>query len=228
MGQCEIRRAFAGAPHLPALARPRLWPFMRRNKWICVLARYHWVPILVLPPGAGFIEGSPRSSGRLCGPVCCSLRQVSWGTHGCWRGLKKRSRDRLCAERNSYQQFRTKGRTHGLARGIFNRLHADGRLTDRAILNETQFRLDTRWSLGQIRSQDHGDELGFGQDTFVLSQFAQQRKLKVMKQEATLKEAADSRLRRLVAPNQAFRGLEIEVGGSGISYKQIGWKSAHK
>ena len=58
-----------------------------------------------------------------------------------------------------------------------------------------------------------GDEdMLFAQDTSLAGQFVNQRKLRMRAQEATLKEIANSKLRRLLARNQTFNCAEIDVG----------------
>ena len=56
----------------------------------------------------------------------------------------------------------------------------------------------------------------FAQDTSVAGQFAQQWKLRLRAQEATLKEIANSKLRRLLARNKSSNCADIAVRDSGL------------
>ena len=60
--------------------------------------------------------------------------------------------------------------------------------------------------------EDGGGGLLFAQDTSLAGQFVQQWKLRMRAQEATLKEVANSNLRRLLARNKTFNCAEIDVG----------------
>ena len=105
-------------------------------------------------------------------------------------------------------------RRNGLARGIYNRIMADGRYSGKQVLAEVQWCLDSMVSSSGYsafqsvfvanptdlyRWGDNGGDLLRAQDTSVSGQFAQQWKLRMMAQEAALKEVANSKLRRLLA-----------------------------
>ena len=105
------------------------------------------------------------------------------------------------------------GRRNVWARGICGRLYVDGRSADRTILGGVQFRLNAMlshdWFLAHqvvhgLPRQDTADELDFALDAQASSRFAHQWKPRVMAQGATLKEMANSRLRRLLSHNQTF------------------------
>ena len=66
---------------------------------------------------------------------------------------------------------------------------------------------------------DSEDDLLFAQDTSVSGQFVQQWKLRMMAQEAALKEIANSKLRRLLAFNKTFNCTDVKVGDSVLFYK---------
>ena len=57
------------------------------------------------------------------------------------------------------------------------------------------------------------------QDTSIAGQFAQQYKLRMRAQEASLKDIANSRLRRLLARNKFFNCRVFDVGDSVPFYK---------
>ena len=59
----------------------------------------------------------------------------------------------------------------------------------------------------------------FAQDTSLAGQFVQQGKLRMRAQEATLKEAPNSKLRRLPARNKTFNCAEIGMGDMVLFYK---------
>ena len=56
----------------------------------------------------------------------------------------------------------------------------------------------------------------FAQDTSVSGQFPQRRKLRMMAQDAALKECASSRLRRLLAYNKSSNCSDVKIGNAGI------------
>ena len=59
---------------------------------------------------------------------------------------------------------------------------------------------------------DSEDDLLFAQDTSLAGQFVNQWKLRMRAQEATLREVANSKLRRILARNQTFNCSGLEVG----------------
>ncbi len=59
--------------------------------------------------------------------------------------------------------------------------------------------------------EDGDGDLLFAQDTSLAGQFVQQWRLQMRAQEATLKEVAKSKLRRLLARNKTFNCAEIDV-----------------
>ena len=67
--------------------------------------------------------------------------------------------------------------------------------------------------------EDNDDDLLFAQDTSASGQFVQQWKLRMMAQEAALKEVANSKLRRLLAHNKTFNCADIKVGDTALFYK---------
>ena len=66
---------------------------------------------------------------------------------------------------------------------------------------------------------DSEEDLLFAQDTSSKGQFANQWKLRMRAQEATLKEVANSKLRRILAHNQTFNCTEVAVGDTVLLYK---------
>ena len=60
--------------------------------------------------------------------------------------------------------------------------------------------------------EDGDEDLLFAQDSSLAGQFVQQWKLRTRAQEATLKEVANSKLRRLLARNKTSNCAEIDVG----------------
>ena len=66
---------------------------------------------------------------------------------------------------------------------------------------------------------DGDEDLLFAQDTSLAGQFVQPWKLRTRAQEATLKEAADGKIRRLLARNETFNCAEIDVGDIVLFYK---------
>ena len=59
---------------------------------------------------------------------------------------------------------------------------------------------------------DSEEDLLFAQDTPLAGQFVNQWKLRMRAQEATLREVANSKLRRILAHNQTFNCAELAVG----------------
>ena len=111
---------------------------------------------------------------------------------------------------------------------------ADDRFSGRQVLTEAQWCLNTMISASGysavqlvfgsnpadlVRWGDHGDDLLCAPDSAVSGQFAQRWKLRMMAQEAALKEVAKSKLRRLLAYNKTFNCADIKVGDSVLFYK---------
>ena len=68
-------------------------------------------------------------------------------------------------------------------------------------------------------------DMMFAQDTSLASQFVNQWALRAKAQEATLKEIANSMLRRLLARNQTFNCAVIDVGDMVLFFKARNRKS---
>ena len=132
-------------------------------------------------------------------------------------------------------------RRNGLARGIYNRLIVDDRFSSDTILSEVQWCLNTMLSSSVFSSyqmvfgsnpidlygwEDSEEDLLFAQDTSVAGQFVNQWKLRMRAQEATLKEVANSKLRRILAHNQTFNSSDVKVGDMVIFYKAQNRKSS--
>ena len=66
---------------------------------------------------------------------------------------------------------------------------------------------------------DSEEDLFFAQDTSLAGQFVNQWKLRMRAQEATLREVANSKLRRISAHNQTFNCAEAAVGDMVLFYK---------
>ena len=64
-------------------------------------------------------------------------------------------------------------------------------------------------------------DLMFAQETFISGQFDLNWKLRVMAQEAALKEMARSKLRRQLAHDRSFNRADAEVGDSVLLYKAV-------
>ena len=71
-----------------------------------------------------------------------------------------------------------------------------------------------------------GEDLMFAQDTSLAGQFVQQWKLRMKAARATLKEIANSELRRLLARTKTFSCAEIDVGDMALFYKARSRKSS--
>ena len=124
-------------------------------------------------------------------------------------------------------------RRNGLARGIYNRLIEDDRFSNKTIPSEVQWRLNTMLSASGFSAYQMvfgwgggGEDLLSAQDTSLSRQFAQQWKLRMRAQEATLREVANSKLRRLLAHNQTFSCAEIDVGDMVLFFKAQSRKSS--
>ena len=117
---------------------------------------------------------------------------------------------------------------------------ADGRFSGRQVLTEVQWCLNTLISASGYSAfrlvfgsnpvdlygwGDSEDDLLFAQDTSASGQFVQQWKLRMMAQEAALKEVANSKLRRLLAQTKTLNYTEIKVGDSVLFYKASHQKS---
>ena len=140
----------------------------------------------------------------------------------------------LCAERRIKVQFRGVGahpwlleRRNGPARGIYNRLVEDDRFSKKMILLEAQWCLNTMLSACRFSAhqmvlgsnpvdlcgwEDKDEDLMFAQDTSLAGRLVQQWELRMRAQEATLKEIARSKLRRLLAYSKSFNCADIADG----------------
>ena len=111
---------------------------------------------------------------------------------------------------------------------------ADGRFSGRQVLTEVQWCLNTLISASGYSAfqlafgsypadrygwEDNDDDLLLSQDTSASGQFAQQWKLRMMAQEAALKEVANSKLRRQMAHNKTFNCTDIKVGDTVLFYE---------
>ena len=125
-------------------------------------------------------------------------------------------------------------RRNGLARGIFNRLIEDDRFPSGQILGEVQRCLNSMLASSGFSAYqmvfgsnpadlfgwgDSDEDLLFAQGTSLAGQFANQWKLRVRAQEATLREVANGKLRRILARNQTFNCAEVAVGDMVLFYK---------
>ena len=75
---------------------------------------------------------------------------------------------------------------------------------------------------------DQDENLLFEQDSSVSGQFAQQWKLRMMAEEAALKEAANSKLKRHLAYNKTFNCADAENGDAILFNKAPNWKCRPK
>ena len=147
----------------------------------------------------------------------------------------------LCAERRIKVQFRGVGahpwlleRRNGPARGIYNRLVEDDRFSKKMILLEAQWCLNTMLSACRFSAhqmvlgsnpadlcgwEDKDEDLMFAQDTSLAGRLVQQWELRMRAQEATLKEIARSKLRRLLAYSKSFNCADIAGGDDVPFYK---------
>ena len=73
--------------------------------------------------------------------------------------------------------------------------------------------------------EEEDEDLTFAQDISLSGQFAQ-LKLRMMAQEAALKEAASGRLRRMLALNKSFTCTYAKIGAAGLVFKAQSKKSA--
>ena len=63
---------------------------------------------------------------------------------------------------------------------------------------------------------DRNEDLLFAQDAWTSGQFVQQWKLRMMALEATLKEVANGKWRRLLARNKSFICTNVKISDSAI------------
>ena len=66
---------------------------------------------------------------------------------------------------------------------------------------------------------DEDEDLLFAQDTSLSGQFVANWKLRMLAQEAALKEIANSKLRRILAFNNSFESVDVKVGDEVLFYK---------
>ena len=99
------------------------------------------------------------------------------------------------------------GRCNGLARGIYNRLKTDA-----------HYGLSAYWMIfGSSAADNFGwryedEELLFYQETSLSGQLVTQWKLRMLAQEAALREIANGKLRRILAFNNSFDCVDVRVG----------------
>ena len=128
-----------------------------------------------------------------------------------------------------------------LARGIYNRMQADGQYAGRQLISEAQFRLNATQSANGFSAYqmvfrsipadnfgwgDEDADLLFERDTSLSGQFVARRKLRMMAREAALKEIANSKLRRILAFNDSFKSAGVRLGGEVLFYRAPSRKSA--
>ena len=70
------------------------------------------------------------------------------------------------------------------------------------------------WSkpVGVHKWEEKDEAVTLADDTSLSGQFAQHWKLRIMAQEAALKEIADGRLRRALAFNESFSRADVKIG----------------
>ena len=132
-------------------------------------------------------------------------------------------------------------RRNGLARGIYNRMHADGRFAGRQLIPEVHFCLNTVLSTNGFSAyqlvfgSNPGDNFGWGaedgdfffaQNTSPPGQFVAQWELRMVAQEAALRTLANSMLRRIRAFNNSFDGAGGRVGDEVFIYEAPPQRSA--
>ena len=113
-------------------------------------------------------------------------------------------------------------------------MKADGRYAGRQLISEIQFCLSSMLTSNGFSAYqmvfgsntadnfgqgDEDEDLLFGQDTSLSGQFVAQWKLRMLAQEAALKEIANSKLRRILAPNNSFDSVDVAVGDEVLCYK---------
>ena len=111
--------------------------------------------------------------------------------------------------------------------GIYDRMHADGRYAGRQLTSEVQFCLKTMLSTNRFSAYQllfgnnpadnfgwggEDEDLLFAQDASLCGHFVAQWDLRLMAQEAALKKIANSKLRRILAPNNSFGSADVRVG----------------
>ena len=74
--------------------------------------------------------------------------------------------------------------------------------------------------------EDGDGDMAFAQDASLAGQFVQQWKLRMRAREASFKENANSKLRRLLAHNETCNCAEIDVGDMAFCYKAQNWMSS--
>ena len=131
-------------------------------------------------------------------------------------------------------------RRNGLVRGIFYRLIAHDRFSDKQIPSGVQWRVNALIPAGgnsenqMVFGSNPADLFGwdtreedlfFAQETSLAGRFVQRRNLRVMARKAALKEEANSKLRRLPAYNKSFSRMGIAIGDVAILLG--GWPQEH-
>ena len=111
---------------------------------------------------------------------------------------------------------------------------SDGRFSGRQLIAEIQFCLNTMVSTSGFSAYqlvfgsnpadnfgwgDDDEDLLFAQDTSLSGQFVANWKLRMIAQEAALKQIANSKLRRILAFNNSFESADVKVGGEVLFYK---------
>ena len=83
----------------------------------------------------------------------------------------------------------------------------------------------TRWLLLYVW-EDEDQDLAFAQDASLSAQFVQQWRLRMMAQEAALKEIANSGQRQLLAFNKSFTCTDVQSGDTLLFFKAWGKRKA--
>ena len=132
-------------------------------------------------------------------------------------------------------------RRAGRVRGIYKRMHFDGRYAGLQLISEVQFCMNALLSTNGISAYqpvfgsnpadnfgwgDEDEDLLFAQDTSPSGRFVAQWELCIMAQEPALGEVAYSKLRRIPAFNNSFGSVDVRVGDEAPFYKASSRKSS--
>ena len=227
LGKCDARRAFDKAPHVPIAGASTVSTFIEKVQvdllFLGDLLVVHAMDVFskysLLHPVQS--ENPPEVRGAFCAgwqgtfgpPKCIQMDEGGERQNEIWTDF--------CAERRNKLQFQGVGahpwlleRPNGQARGIYNGPIEDDRFLNKTILAEVQWCLNAMLSASGFSAyqmvfgsnpvdlfgwEDGDEDMMFAQDTTLAAQFVQQWKLRMKAREATLKEIADSKPRRLLA-----------------------------
>ena len=142
--QCEVRRSSDKAPHVPAAGASAVSMLSEKLQVAVLLPGARWMFPLLPPVDTREVEEPPGSLGR---PPGIQIDERAERKNEVRTDLRSDRRIKLQVHGAGAHPWILERRS-GLARGVYNRLVADGRVFGGQILAEVQWRLNALMSGG--------------------------------------------------------------------------------